>query len=65
MTVCDLRIPFLFRLTVSSKLLNTFANMGGTWPKWFILKGMCTFLHLGNVVTKVTDRCGLLHCGIM
>jgi PAT family acetyl-CoA transporter-like MFS transporter 1 len=21
------------------QLLNTFTNMGGTWPKWFVLKG--------------------------
>lgn len=21
------------------QLLNTFSNMGGTWPKWFVLKG--------------------------
>ncbi|KAJ7630499.1 acetyl-coenzyme A transporter 1-domain-containing protein [Roridomyces roridus] len=24
-------------------LLNTFTNMGGTWPKWFILKGVDLF----------------------
>ncbi|XP_006454580.1 hypothetical protein AGABI2DRAFT_189835 [Agaricus bisporus var. bisporus H97] len=24
-------------------LLNTFSNMGGTWPKWFILKGVDFF----------------------
>ncbi|KAF7437200.1 hypothetical protein PC9H_004036 [Pleurotus ostreatus] len=24
-------------------LLNTFTNMGGTWPKWFVLKGIDTF----------------------
>ncbi|KAF9454985.1 hypothetical protein P691DRAFT_654525 [Macrolepiota fuliginosa MF-IS2] len=27
-------------------LLNTFTNMGGTWPKWFVLKGMCSYLVL-------------------
>jgi len=21
------------------QLLATFSNMGGTWPKWFVLKG--------------------------
>lgn len=24
-------------------LLNTFTNMGGTWPKWFVLKGVDLF----------------------
>uniref|UniRef100_A0A8H7YB05 MFS general substrate transporter n=1 Tax=Psilocybe cubensis TaxID=181762 RepID=A0A8H7YB05_PSICU len=24
-------------------LLNTFTNMGGTWPKWFVLKGIDIF----------------------
>ncbi|KIM47934.1 hypothetical protein M413DRAFT_16004 [Hebeloma cylindrosporum] len=24
-------------------LLNTFTNMGGTWPKWFVLKGIDLF----------------------
>jgi len=24
-------------------LLNTFTNMGGTWPKWFVLKGVDMF----------------------
>ncbi|KAF8912933.1 acetyl-coenzyme A transporter 1-domain-containing protein [Gymnopilus junonius] len=24
-------------------LLNTFTNMGGTWPKWFVLKGIDVF----------------------
>ncbi|KAM6498364.1 Acetyl-coenzyme A transporter 1 [Amanita muscaria] len=24
-------------------LLNTFSNMGGTWPKWFVLKGVDFF----------------------
>ncbi|TFK36781.1 acetyl-coenzyme A transporter 1-domain-containing protein [Crucibulum laeve] len=33
-------------------LLNTFTNMGGTWPKWFILKGVDLF----SVATcKVSD----------
>ncbi|KAF5312342.1 hypothetical protein D9619_003117 [Psilocybe cf. subviscida] len=33
-------------------LLNTFTNMGGTWPKWFVLKGIDLF----SVATcKVTD----------
>ena len=25
------------------KLLNTFTNLGGTWPKWFVLKGIDMF----------------------
>ncbi|KAF8898334.1 acetyl-coenzyme A transporter 1 [Infundibulicybe gibba] len=33
-------------------LLNTFTNMGGTWPKWFVLKGVDLF----SVATcKVAD----------
>ncbi|KJA29317.1 hypothetical protein HYPSUDRAFT_1076308 [Hypholoma sublateritium FD-334 SS-4] len=33
-------------------LLNTFTNMGGTWPKWFVLKGIDLF----SVATcKVSD----------
>ncbi|KAK0246401.1 acetyl-coenzyme A transporter 1-domain-containing protein [Armillaria nabsnona] len=33
-------------------LLNTFTNLGGTWPKWFVLKGVDLF----SVATcKVTD----------
>lgn len=33
-------------------LLNTFTNMGGTWPKWFVLKGVDL---LSDATCKVAD----------
>ncbi|KAK2461703.1 hypothetical protein APHAL10511_006166 [Amanita phalloides] len=44
-------------------LLNTFSNMGGTWPKWFVLKGVDMFSeatchvsgHLGELTIKATE----------
>ncbi|KAF8634402.1 hypothetical protein AX15_000854 [Amanita polypyramis BW_CC] len=44
-------------------LLNTFSNMGGTWPKWFVLKGVDLFSeatchvseHLGELTIKATE----------
>jgi hypothetical protein len=37
MTVCHLQTWPL--LSYRSQLLNTFTNLGGTWPKYFVLKG--------------------------
>ena len=39
MTVRGTQHVIPITLNLSLKLLNTFANMGGTWPKWFVLKG--------------------------
>ncbi|KAF9015444.1 acetyl-coenzyme A transporter 1 [Cyathus striatus] len=36
-------------------LLNTFTNMGGTWPKWFVLKGVDLF----SVATCKVSGAGL------
>ncbi|KAF8746264.1 hypothetical protein AX14_000062 [Amanita brunnescens Koide BX004] len=44
-------------------LLNTFTNMGGTWPKWFVLKGVDLFSEatchvsgpLGELAIKATE----------
>ncbi|KAF9056449.1 acetyl-coenzyme A transporter 1-domain-containing protein [Panaeolus papilionaceus] len=33
-------------------LLNTFTNMGGTWPKWFVLKGIDLF---SEATCKIPD----------
>ncbi|KAK7029010.1 hypothetical protein VNI00_014720 [Paramarasmius palmivorus] len=35
-------------------LLNTFSNLGGTWPKWFVLKGVDMF----SVATCKTEKAG-------
>lgn len=52
-------------------LLNTFSNMGGTWPKWFILKGIDFFsiatCEVPNIAVIVpTTECvsdhGKAHC---
>ncbi|TFK30717.1 hypothetical protein FA15DRAFT_662749 [Coprinopsis marcescibilis] len=54
-------------------LLNTFTNMGGTWPKWFILNGVDWFsianCHLpktsSQVLIKATEcisHAGKAHC---
>ncbi|KAF7310551.1 GYF domain-containing protein [Mycena chlorophos] len=38
-------------------LLNTFTNMGGTWPKWFVLKGVDLFT---EATCKVKDGSTLI-----
>jgi len=52
-------------------LLNTFSNMGGTWPKWFILKGIDLFsvatCRVSNAavivpVTECVSDHGKAHC---
>ncbi|PFH54736.1 hypothetical protein AMATHDRAFT_52526 [Amanita thiersii Skay4041] len=51
-------------------LLNTFSNMGGTWPKWFVLKGVDIFseatCHVaGELAIKATECVsdhGKAHC---
>lgn len=36
---------------MTPQLLNTFTNMGGTWPKWFVLKGAFEFPFLSTPLT--------------
>lgn len=54
-------------------LLNTFTNMGGTWPKWFVLKGVDWFsvghCHIpdgaSEILIKATEcvsEIGKAHC---
>jgi hypothetical protein len=46
-----------------SQLLNTFTNLGGTWPKFFVLKGR---LDLLSGLGFSDDECPsyrLLQCG--
>jgi hypothetical protein len=52
-------------------LLNTFTNMGGTWPKWFILKGIdlfsvatCKVSNAAVIVpaTECVSEHGKAHC---
>lgn len=45
-------------------LLNTFTNMGGTWPKWFVLKGVdllseanCKVADIGSDVAVQATEC--------
>lgn len=54
-------------------LLNTFTNLGGTWPKWFILKGVdfftvascklpATALHAATKATECVSEHGKKMC---
>ncbi|KIL58525.1 hypothetical protein M378DRAFT_86388 [Amanita muscaria Koide BX008] len=48
-------------------LLNTFSNLGGTWPKWFVLRGVDLFneatCHVpGELSVKVTTFCAPEQC---
>lgn len=36
------------------QLLNTFSNLGGTWPKYFVLKGK---RHPCDIVTRPAHAC--------
>ncbi|RXW17422.1 hypothetical protein EST38_g8445 [Candolleomyces aberdarensis] len=52
-------------------LLNTFTNLGGTWPKWFVLKGVdlfsiatCKIPDAGSeiLVKECVSEAGKSHC---
>ena len=47
-------VLFNLKMLTTLQLLNTFTNLGGTWPRYFVLKGLL-FISSSSLVTDAID----------